>query len=77
MSAAHAALEALLAGDELRAPSPGLFRLLVQAGADRPAVVLTSTRDESDFGSQLRESGARGFVPKDELSAERIASLCR
>lgn len=41
-----------------------------------PAVVLTSTRDESDFGPQLQESGARGFVPKDELSAERIARLC-
>jgi DNA-binding NarL/FixJ family response regulator len=41
-----------------------------------PAVVLTSTRDESDFGPELRESGARGFVPKDELSAERIADLC-
>jgi DNA-binding NarL/FixJ family response regulator len=49
-------------------------RLAEQGG---PAVVLTSTRDESDFGSQLRESGARGFVPKNELSAERIASLCR
>src|SRR5262245_48791017 len=41
-----------------------------------PAVVLTSTRDESDFGPQLRETGARGFVPKDEISAERITSLC-
>ena len=41
-----------------------------------PAVVLTSTRDESDFGSELRRSGARGFVPKGELSAERIAGLC-
>jgi DNA-binding NarL/FixJ family response regulator len=41
-----------------------------------PAVVLTSTRDESDFGPQLHESGARGFVPKDELSARRIAELC-
>jgi DNA-binding NarL/FixJ family response regulator len=41
-----------------------------------PAVVLTSTRDESDFGAELRRSGARGFVPKDELSAERIAKLC-
>jgi DNA-binding NarL/FixJ family response regulator len=41
-----------------------------------PAVVLTSTRDEADFGPQLKESGARGFVPKDELSAERIAKLC-
>jgi DNA-binding NarL/FixJ family response regulator len=41
-----------------------------------PAVVLTSTRDESDFGPELHRSGARGFVPKDELSAERIAALC-
>jgi DNA-binding NarL/FixJ family response regulator len=41
-----------------------------------PAVVLTSTRDESDFGPQVQQSGARGFVPKDELSAERIAKLC-
>ena len=41
-----------------------------------PAVVLTSTRDECDFGSQLHEAGARGFVPKGELSAERIMSLC-
>ena len=40
------------------------------------AVVLTSTRDESDFGSQVSRSGARGFVPKGEISAERIASLC-
>lgn len=41
-----------------------------------PAVVFTSTRDESDFGPQLYRHGARGFVPKDELSAERITSLC-
>ena len=46
------------------------------SGEDGPAVVLTSTRDECDFGAQLKESGARGFVPKDELSAERIAKLC-
>jgi len=42
-----------------------------------PAVVLTSTREECDFGPQVRETGARGFVPKDELSAERIVSLCQ
>ena len=48
-------------------------RLSVEGG---PAVVLTSTREEADFGSQLRQSGARGFVPKDELSAGRIADLC-
>jgi DNA-binding NarL/FixJ family response regulator len=41
-----------------------------------PAVVLTSTRDESDFGPKLHDSGACGFVPKDKISAERITSLC-
>jgi len=46
------------------------------AGGGAPAIVLTSTRDESDFGAQVEESGARGFVPKDEISAERITSLC-
>jgi CheY-like chemotaxis protein len=46
------------------------------AGEGGPAVVLTSTRDEADFGPQVRESGARGFVPKDELSAQRITDLC-
>ena len=50
-------------------------RLSRPAGA--PAVVLTSTRDASDFGADLQRSGARGFVPKDELSAQRIVSLCR
>ena len=47
------------------------------AGVDAGlAVVLTSTRDASDYGPELTRSGARGFVPKDELSAERIVSLC-
>ena len=44
---------------------------------DGPSVVMTSTRDKSDFGAELSRSGARGFVPKDELSAERIVSLCQ
>ena len=48
----------------------------LSAGVDGPAIVLTSTRDESDFGPQVEQSGARGFVPKGEISAERITSLC-
>jgi DNA-binding NarL/FixJ family response regulator len=40
-----------------------------------PAVVLTSSRDLSDFGSLVAESGASGFVPKAELSVARIAAL--
>ena len=50
-------------------------RLLAEG--KRPAVIFTSTRDESDLGPLLYRSGAQGFVPKDELSAERIARLCR
>ena len=40
-----------------------------------PDIVLTSSRDASDFGSLVDESGARGFVPKAEISAEAIAAL--
>ena len=42
---------------------------------DAPAVVLTSSRDGEDFGSLVAESGARGFVLKDDLSAEGIRRL--
>jgi DNA-binding NarL/FixJ family response regulator len=49
-------------------------RLLAEG--KRPTVIFTSTRNESDLGPRLYRSGAKGFVPKDELSAERIARLC-
>jgi len=40
-----------------------------------PIVVLTSSRDGSDFGPLVGRSGARGFVPKGDLSGELIAAL--
>jgi DNA-binding NarL/FixJ family response regulator len=40
-----------------------------------PLVVLTSSRDSADFGPLVSRSGARGFVPKSELSGELIAAL--
>jgi DNA-binding NarL/FixJ family response regulator len=40
-----------------------------------PAVVLTSSRDASEFGALVDRSGARGFVPKAELSGEALVSL--
>jgi len=46
------------------------------AGApDAPAVVLTSTRTETDYAALARQTGARGFLPKDELSSARIERL--
>jgi DNA-binding NarL/FixJ family response regulator len=42
---------------------------------DPPAVVLTSTHDAADFGERLLRCGACGFIPKAELSGERLAAL--
>ena len=42
---------------------------------DGPSVVLTSTRDASDFGDRIERSGACGFLPKSELSGEAVAAL--
>ena len=42
-----------------------------------PRVVITSSRDASDFGRLVQQSGACGFVPKAELSGSAIANLVR
>jgi DNA-binding NarL/FixJ family response regulator len=42
-----------------------------------PTVVLTSSRDASDFGSMVEDSGAAGFIPKAELSGAALARLIR
>jgi DNA-binding NarL/FixJ family response regulator len=47
----------------------------LRAGADSPAVVLVSSRDASDYGDQIASCGARGFVPKGELSGEAVRAL--
>jgi DNA-binding NarL/FixJ family response regulator len=40
-----------------------------------PAIVLTSSRDARDFGPLVEQSGARGFIPKAELSGATLAAL--
>src|SRR3954452_21129939 len=45
------------------------------ASGTAPAMVLTSSRERSDFGSDVGASPAHGFVGKSELSAEAITSL--
>lgn len=42
-----------------------------------PAVVLMSSRDGADFEALVPMTGARGFVPKAELSVEAIEELLR
>jgi DNA-binding NarL/FixJ family response regulator len=40
-----------------------------------PAVVLISSRDGSDFGPLVGRSGAKGFIPKAELSGAALRAL--
>ncbi len=40
-----------------------------------PVIILTSSRDVGDFTAAVTECGARGFVPKAELSREAIERL--
>ena len=40
-----------------------------------PAVVLTSSRDASEYGRLIAQSGARGFLPKSELSGPALLAL--
>ena len=40
-----------------------------------PLIVLTSSRDLSDFRSLVYDCGARGFVPKAELSGAKLTAL--
>jgi DNA-binding NarL/FixJ family response regulator len=47
------------------------------SNGDGPSVVLVSSRDGSDFGPLVAGSGARGFVPKNELSGAAIFALLK
>jgi DNA-binding NarL/FixJ family response regulator len=40
-----------------------------------PAVILISSRDRGELEPRLQASGARGFVPKADLSGERLRAL--
>jgi DNA-binding NarL/FixJ family response regulator len=48
-------------------------RLTARPGG--PAVVLVSSRDGTGFEQVFRRCGARGFIPKAELSGEAITAL--
>jgi DNA-binding NarL/FixJ family response regulator len=43
--------------------------------SDPPTVVLTSSRAESTYRRRLRQSPARAFIPKSELSGAALAEL--
>jgi DNA-binding NarL/FixJ family response regulator len=50
-------------------------RLLEGADGEAPVVILTSSRDGSEYGSLVAKSGALGFVAKGELSGDALRGL--
>jgi DNA-binding NarL/FixJ family response regulator len=64
---------------DVRLPDLDGFRVAERLAANgaTPAIVLTSSRDRSDFGDDIGASPAHGFIPKSELSAEAITLLIR
>ena len=53
------------------------FVVAEQIAADNPRVrvVLTSSREREELRARLERSRARGFIPKAELSAERVIAV--
>lgn len=56
-------------------PDSSGFEVAEQLAGDLPAVILTSSRDRSDFGSRLTRAAAAGFIPKDQLTGSAIRAL--
>ncbi|MGH2974384.1 MAG: response regulator [Solirubrobacterales bacterium] len=64
---------------DIRLPDLDGFQVADRLAADgtAPAIVLTSSRDRSDFGDEIAACPAHGFIPKSDLSAEAIRLLIR
>jgi DNA-binding NarL/FixJ family response regulator len=62
---------------DVRLPDVDGFEVAERLAANgaAPAIVLTSSGDRSDYGYEIDDCPAHGFIPKSELSAEAITSL--
>ncbi len=61
---------------DVQLPDMTGFDVCVECGdLESTSIVLVSSRDATDFGSLIESSGARGFVPKAELSGAAVTSL--
>ena len=50
-------------------------RITAAAGGNAPAIVLISSRDGDGYETAFANCGARGFIPKAELSGDAITAL--
>lgn len=61
---------------DVQLPDMSGFDVCIECGdLDETSVVLVSSRDGSDFGDLIERSGARGFIPKAELTGEAVAAF--
>ena len=61
---------------DVQLPDMTGFDVCVECGdLATTSIVLTSSRDATDFGSLIESSGARGFVPKAELSGAALTAF--
>jgi DNA-binding NarL/FixJ family response regulator len=62
---------------DVQLPDADGFEVATQLAGDGldTAVILTSSRDVRDYGTLVGECGARGFIPKAELSGAALAAL--
>ena len=50
-------------------------RITAEAGGEPPAVVLISSRDGTGCETVFANCGARGFIPKADLSGDAVTAL--
>jgi DNA-binding NarL/FixJ family response regulator len=61
---------------DVQLPDMTGFDVCVECGdVDGIAVVLVSSRDDSDYRGLIEQCGARGFIPKGELTGDAVAAL--
>jgi CheY-like chemotaxis protein len=76
IAAAHRARPELMLLDLQLPDTDGFAVALALSGEPSPpAIVLTSTRDPGDYGERIDNSGALGFLPKEQVSGEALAGL--
>jgi len=61
---------------DVQLPDMSGFDVCVECGdVDGTSVVLVSSRDGADFGDLIERCGARGFIPKADLTGEAVAAF--